>query len=95
MNINWTVRLRNPLFWAQVAAGILSPVLVGLGLQWEDMTTWPALGEALLRAVSNPVIVVAVVVSLWGVVTDPTTQGLGDSAQALTYTHPKERGEIN
>ncbi len=88
--INWKVRLKNPLFWAQVAVGILSPILVGLGLQWEEMTTWIALGEALRKAVLNPVIVVAVIVSLWGVVTDPTTAGMGDSAQALSYSEPKK-----
>ena len=43
--INWKVRLKNPVFWAQVAAAVVSPILVGLGLQWEDMTTWPALWE--------------------------------------------------
>ena len=90
--INWKVRLKNPLFWAQVAVGILSPILVGLGLQWEEMTTWIALGDALRKAVLNPVIVVAVACSLWSCVTDPTTAGLGDSQQALGYTQPKKRG---
>ena len=52
--INWKVRLKNPVFWAQVAAAVVSPILVGLGLQWEDMTTWPALWEALRQAVLNP-----------------------------------------
>ena len=82
MKINWKVRLKNPVFWAQVAVALLSPILVSLGLQWEDMTTWPALGEVLRQA--------AVIVSLWGVITDPTTQGLGDSQQALTYDEPKK-----
>ena len=90
MKINWKVRLKNPVFWAQVAVALLSPILVSWGLQWEDMTTWPALGEVLRQAVCNPVILVAVVVSLWGVITDPTTQGLGDSQQALTYDEPKK-----
>ena len=90
--INWKVRLKNPVFWAQVAAAVVSPILVGLGLQWEDMTTWPALWEALRQAVLNPVIVVAVACSLWSCVTDPTTAGLGDSQQALGYTQPKKRG---
>ncbi|HJB98488.1 MAG TPA: phage holin family protein [Candidatus Acutalibacter pullicola] len=89
MGINWKVRIKNPLFWAQVAVAILSPVLVGLGLQWDQMNTWPALGEALWRAVQNPVIVVSVVGSLWTCITDPTTAGLGDSKEALTYTAPK------
>ena len=33
----------------------------------------------------NPVIVVSVIVSLWGIINDPTTKGLSDSAQAMTY----------
>ena len=52
--INWKVRLKNPVFWAQVAAAVVSPILVGLGLQWEDMTTWPALWEALRQGGAQP-----------------------------------------
>ena len=26
MKINWRVRLKNPVFWAQAAAAVLSPV---------------------------------------------------------------------
>lgn len=90
MKINWKVRIKNPVFWAQVAIAIVSPILVGLGLQWQDMTTWAALGNALLKAVSNPVIVVSVIGSLWACITDPTTAGTSDSEQALTYDEPKE-----
>lgn len=90
MNINWRVRLKNPVFWAQVVVTIAAPILAGLGLQWEDMTTWAAFGDALRRAVMNPVIVVSVVVSLWGIINDPTTKGLSDSTQAMFYDKPKE-----
>lgn len=57
--INWKVRFQNPVFWAQIAVAVISPILVGLGMQWQDMTTWAALGGALYRAVCNPVIVAA------------------------------------
>ena len=90
MSINWKVRIKNPVFWAQLAAAIVIPVLTGLGLQWGDMTTWAAFGDTLVKAVSNPVIVVSVIVSLWGIVNDPTTKGLSDSTQALTYNKPRE-----
>ena len=30
------------------------------------------------------------VLVILGVVVDPTTEGLGDSAQAMTYTEPKK-----
>ncbi len=90
MSINWKVRIKNPVFWAQVAVAIVAPILAGLGLQWEDMTTWATFGDALVKAVMNPVIVVSVIVSLWGIINDPTTKGLSDSAQAMTYTEPKQ-----
>lgn len=90
MKINWKVRLKNPVFWVQVAVAVVLPILAHLGLKWEDMTTWAALGGVLLDAVKNPVIVVAVIVSVWNAVIDPTTAGVGDSSLALTYEEPKK-----
>jgi phi LC3 family holin len=90
MKINWKVRVKNPLFWVEIGAAILLPILAYLGLSWEDMTSWAALGEVLLSAIQNPVIVVASAVSVWNAITDPTTKGVSDSEQALTYTKPKE-----
>ena len=90
MKINWLVRIKNPVFWWQIALAIVTPILTGLGVQWADMTSWPAFGNALLQAVANPVIVVAVFVSVWTALNDPTTKGVSDSTQALTYEKPKE-----
>lgn len=91
MKINWKVRLKNPVFWVGLAVAIVLPILTYLGMSWEDMTTWAALGDALLQAVKNPVILVSVLVSVWNAINDPTTKGLSDSAQALTYDKPKEK----
>lgn len=50
--------------------------------------------ESLLaRGLSNEAIDVFGVLALVGVTTDPTTKGLGDSAQALTYHKPKDDRE--
>ena len=89
MKINWKVRLKNPVFWVGLAVAIVLPILTSLGMSWEDMTTWAALGNALLQALKNPVILVSVLVSVWNLINDPTTKGLSDSAQALTYDKPK------
>ena len=89
MKINWKVRVKNPVFWVEIGAAILLPILAHLGLNWEDMTTWVALGGVLLDAIKNPVIVVSVLVSVWNAITDPTTSGVSDSTQALTYEKPK------
>lgn len=86
--INWKVRLKNPVFWVQIAAAIVLPILTYLGLSWEDITTWAAFGNIFVQAVSNPVILVSVVVSVWNAINDPTTKGLNDSFRAMTYENP-------
>ena len=42
-----------------------------------------------MQAISNPYVVVMVLVSLFNAITDPTTKGIGDSSIALTYNKPK------
>ena len=90
MNINWKVRSNNWVWWAQVICAIVLPLIVGTGAKWEEMTSWALLGKTLLEALKNPVVVVSMIVSLWTAITDPTTKGLGDSEQAMTYVKPKE-----
>lgn len=91
MKINWHVRFnrKNIMFLAQVVISVCVPVLTYFGLQASDMTTWAKVWETLVQAVSNPYVVLMAVVSLFNAVTDPTTKGLGDSKDALTYEQPK------
>ena len=91
MKINWKIRFKNPIFIIQILLAIITPMLAYFGLAWEEMTTWASIGTLLWDAVKNPVVVVAVLVSVWNAVNDPTTSGVGDSAQALTYTEPKSK----
>ena len=88
MKINWNVRIKNPLFWGQVVLAILTPILGYLGLTAQDITSWPKLGEILLCAIQNPYVLTLVAVSVFNAVTDPTTKGVSDSSNALTYTKP-------
>lgn len=87
--INWKVRFANPEFWKQIAMAVFVPLLAYYGMNWTDMTTWAAIGELFVQAVKNPVVVLSVVVSVYNAVIDPTTKGIGDSEQAMTYTEPK------
>ena len=89
MKINWKVRFKNPVFIANLLLAIVVPILAYFGLKWEEMTTWVALGNLFVEAVKNPVVVVSVIISVWNAVNDPTTAGVGDSSQALTYEKPK------
>ena len=53
MKINWKVRFKNPVFWFNLAASIFLPMLACLGFNWEDMTSWQAVGNVLLQAVQS------------------------------------------
>lgn len=85
MTINWKVRLRNKTFWLSLIPAVLLLVQVvaavfGYTLDLGD------LGNKLLAVVNA----LFAVLSILGVVTDPTTKGVSDSAQALSYEEPKE-----
>ena len=82
--VNWTVRVKNKTFWltlipavlllAQVVAAVFG-VTLELG----------GLGDKLLDVVNTLFAVLAIL----GIVADPTTAGVKDSQQAMTYTKPK------
>ena len=85
MNINWTVRIKNKTFWLALIPAVLLLIQVvaavfGFTLDLGD------LGDKLI-AVVNALFAVLVIL---GIVTDPTTEGVRDSSQALTYTEPKK-----
>lgn len=83
MQINWQIRLKNPLFIAQLVCAVVMPLITGMGYEWSQMTTWATLGEVIAAALGNPVVVVAMVVSVFNLITDPTTSGISDSKSAL------------
>lgn len=87
--MNLKVRFKNPVFIAQIILAIFTPILAYAGLTASDITTWKALLDLILSAISNPYVLVLVIVSVWNALNDPTTKGIGDSEQAKTYTVPK------
>lgn len=83
--MNITVRLKNPWFWV----GLVGVILSAMGISAETLTSWGAVGTALLDLVTNPFMLGSVAIAILGVFVDPTTAGVGDSDQAMTYTEPK------
>ena len=88
--INWKIRLKNPMFWAQLVLSVIMPMLAYLGLTAEDVSSWERLADVLMRAISSPYIIGLVLVSVYNAITDPTTTGFSDSKRALTYTKPND-----
>lgn len=88
--INWKVRFNNFQFIVQLFLSIILPILTYAGLTLQDLTSWAILGNTLLDALSNPYVLGLIVLSVYNAIVDPTTRGLFDSSQALTYTKPKK-----
>ena len=83
--VNWTVRFKNKTFWLSFVPAVLLLIQVAAALFGYTLDLG-ALGDKLLDVVNA----LFAVLALLGVVTDPTTKGLGDSAQAMGYDRPRE-----
>ena len=84
MKINWIVRLKNKAFWVAIIPAILllAQQICGMfGINIEIA----GLSDQLLAIIGT----VFAILSLIGIVNDPTVATLSDSNQAMTYTEPK------
>lgn len=85
MNINWKVRIKNKTFWLSLIPTVLVLIQLvmrtfGVELDFGDV------GNNLIAIVNT----VFVLLGILGVVVDPTTAGITDSSQAMTYEKPKD-----
>ncbi len=82
--INWKVRGKQKWFWTAIIPAALVLVskvaaVFGFTIDLSDM------GAKLLDVVEA----VFMILGILGIVVDPTTEGLRDSKQAMTYEEPK------
>ena len=64
-------KFKNPYFWLSVFALIFS----ASGVDFNQLTSWQLLGEALLGILNNPVSIIAVITALLGIWNDNSTKG--------------------
>lgn len=85
MKINWTVRMKNKVFWLAFIPAALMLVkavanVFGFNINLIDIES------NLIEVIEALFLVLSIV----GVVADPTTKGVGDSERALTYDTPNK-----
>ncbi len=83
--INWKVRIKNKNFWLALIPAILlliQTIAAPFGYKW-DFVVLNQQFAAIINALFG-------VLAILGVVTDPTTSGVSDSRQALSYEKPKK-----
>ena len=86
MGINWKVRIKNKAFWLAMIPAVLLLIqqiasLFGLSMDFSNIQ------NQLVSIIGTVFSILAIL----GVIVDPTTKGLTDSDQVLTYTEPKEK----
>ncbi len=84
MKINWKVRIKNKNFWLTAIPAVLLFVQVVASVFGFNLDLGE-LGNRLISVVNAAFVVLTIL----GVVNDPTTEGISDSEQAMTYDKPK------
>lgn len=83
--INWKVRIRNKWFWVTIiplAALLFQQVLAIFGIALDV--------DGVVAQLVAVVETCFLILGLMGVAVDMTTQGFGDSDQAMTYVYPRK-----
>lgn len=86
--INWKVRIKSKAFWSALIPALLvlaQVVAVPLGYDFQI----GKLSDQLI-AILNAVFVV---LSILGIVVDPTTSGLTDNSNVMEYKEPRKEGK--
>ena len=65
-------KLKNPYFWLSVFALMFS----ASGIDFQTLTSWQLLVQALVDILLNPVAIVAVITAFLGIWNDNSTKGL-------------------
>lgn len=65
-------KLKNPYFWLSTFALVFS----ASGVDFNQLTSWGLLIQALMDIVNNPVAIVAVLTAFLGIWNDNSTKGL-------------------
>ena len=81
-------KLKNPYFWLSVFALIFS----ASGIDFQTLTSWQLLVQALVDILLNPVAIVAVITAFLGIWNDNSTKGL--DGLKTNKVEGKENGEM-
>ena len=70
--INIDPKFKSPYFWLSVFAVIFS----ASGVNFDDLTSWELLSQAILGILNNPVSILAIIVAWLGIFNDNSTPKL-------------------
>lgn len=83
MKVNWKERVRSGSFWMGIISAVVAAVFTIIPMCGVELSIT---AEQVMQAAT---LLLMIPVAL-GVISDPTTKGLSDSARALTYDKPAD-----
>lgn len=83
MKINWKLRLQNK-------TTLLALMTLTVGFVYQILSLFEIVPSVTQDSIMNVVLLAVNLLAALGVITDPTTKGLSDSAQAMRYIEPKD-----
>lgn len=81
MKINFVVRMKNAYFWMTFIPALVSFIYTVLSL----FDIVPSISESMIIQIASAIITA---LTTMGVLIDPTTEGIFDSARAMLYNKP-------
>ena len=85
MKINWKLRLQNK-------ATLTALVMALVALVYQVLGVFGIVPRVSQDQVTTIISMVINILCLLGIVVDPTTAGVGDSARAMSYDEPRKEG---
>lgn len=86
--INWKVRVKNKMFWLSIVPALLL-LVQAIATPFGHNFDFNVLNQQLADIINAAF----VVLSILGIVVDPTTTGISDSTQVLGYEQPKKEDD--
>lgn len=82
MKINWKLRLQNKVTLTAILVGVVA-------LAYQVCGLFGVVPKVAQSELINTIGMLVNLLCLLGIVVDPTTDGVSDSEQAMSYTEPK------
>ena len=61
-------RIKSWALWL----GYIAAAFLAVGIDWQDLQSWKAVGDALIEFISNPAKLIAFGVAMWSITNNPT-----------------------
>lgn len=83
MKINWKLRLQNK-------TTLVTLITLTITFIYQILSFFDIVPKVSQEEITNALLILVNIFVVLGVVVDPTTDGIGDSKQALEYNEPKK-----